>query len=187
MELDKAIQERHSVRKYKDETPDWRDILECIDSMRFAPMAGGIFPLRIILIDKPELIQKLTEAAQQHFISNVDYVVVVCTDPKMVQNAYEERAERYCRQQAGAAIENFLLKIQEKGLGSCWVGAFNDEQVQRELGVPEGTFVEAMLPVGIEQKKYIQIRGKRKTKPNIDNALFFNEYGNKKMKSPTKP
>lgn len=187
MKLDKIIKNRHSVRKFKNKKADWRDVIECVDSMRFAPMAGGIFSLRIIIVEKKELIEKIAQSAQQEFISNASYVVVICTDKKMSENAYEERAERYCRQQAGAAIENFLLKIEDKNLASCWVGAFDDNSLKRELSIPENIFVEAVLPVGIEHEKYYRIRGKRKTKANMDSILFFNKYGNKKMRAPVKP
>ena len=124
MELDKAIKSRKSVRKFKEKKPDWRDIIECIDATRYAPMAGNNFPLKFILVKDSEKIQKLSEAAQQPFISKAPYVVVVCTNPLRIQNAYPEFAEKFCKQQAGAAIQNFLLKIQEKGLSTCWVGYF---------------------------------------------------------------
>jgi len=42
MELDKAIKSRRSIRRYSAQKPDWRDIIECIDSMRYAPKAGNI-------------------------------------------------------------------------------------------------------------------------------------------------
>ena len=51
MELNKAIKKRRSVRKFKDKKPNWRDILECIDSVRYAPMAGNNFTLKFILVD----------------------------------------------------------------------------------------------------------------------------------------
>ncbi|MFH1151733.1 MAG: nitroreductase family protein, partial [Nanoarchaeota archaeon] len=103
MQLDKAIQNRHSTRKFKDKKPDWRDIIECVDAMRHAPMAGNNFSLKFILVDDEKTIQKLADAAQQDFIKQAKYVVVVCTDSSRTINAYEKRGEIYCRQQAGAA------------------------------------------------------------------------------------
>ena len=46
MDLDKTIKARRSVRKFKSSKPNWRDILECIDAMRYAPMAGNNFSLK---------------------------------------------------------------------------------------------------------------------------------------------
>lgn len=180
MQLDKATQSRKSVRKFKDKKPNWRNIIECIDTARYAPMAGEIYSLKFILVDDREKIQKIAEAAQQDFIATAPYVVVVCTNSSRTINSYGERGEKYCKQQAGAAIQNFLLKIEEKGLSSCWVGDFVDDQIKSVLKIPEGIDVEAVLPVGYEFEKKRTTRAKI----DLDNILYFNEYKNKKMKKP---
>jgi nitroreductase len=79
--LDKIIHARRSIRKFKSTKPDWREIIECIDSMRYAPMAGNNFSLKFILVDDEKKINELAKASQQEFVSNVKYVVVVCTTP----------------------------------------------------------------------------------------------------------
>lgn len=183
MELDKAIKNRISVRKFKEKKPDWREILDCIDSMRYVPMAGDNFTLKFILVDDKEKIEKLATAAQQDFISETKYVLVVCSDPSRTVNAYKERGEIYCKQQAGAAIQTFLLKITEAGLATCWIGHFIDEQVKRVLKIPEKINVEAMFPIGYEFRKPVT----RKIKADLDTALYFNIYKNKKMKEIRKP
>lgn len=177
MELNTAIQKRHSVRKFKTKKPDWRDIIECIDSARYAPMAGGIYSLKFILVDDKETIQKLADSAQQQFISKAKFVVVVCTNPSRTINSYDERGKMYCRQQAGAAIENFLLKIEEKQLATCWVGAFVEQLVKKALKIPDNINVEAMFPIGYEFEK----PRTKKIKIDLDNILYFNQYKNKKM------
>ena len=183
MELDKSIKDRRSVRKFKSKKPNWRDILDCIDSMRYTPMAGGNFTLKFILVDDKEKIEELAKAAQQDFISQTQYVLVICSNPSRTVNAYEKRGEIYCKQQAGAAIQTFLLKITEAGLSTCWIGHFIDEQVKRTLRIPEKINVEAMFPIGYEFKKPVT----RKIKSDLDNALYFNEYKKKQMKKVRKP
>ena len=181
MELNKAIQFRKSVRKFNSKKPDWRDIIECLDAARYAPMAGGNYTLKFILIDDKKTIQKLADAAQQSFISQAQYVIVACTNSSRTINAYEEKGEKYCRQQAGAAIQNFLLKIQEKELATCWIGQFVDDLVKRAISAPENIDVEALFPIGYEYKKE-----KPKRKIDMDRILYFQKYGNKKMKNPKK-
>ncbi|MHA1801483.1 MAG: nitroreductase family protein, partial [Candidatus Heimdallarchaeaceae archaeon] len=34
------------------------------------------------------------------------------------------------------------------GLGSCWIGAFNDERVSRLLELPEHVIPMAIIPIG---------------------------------------
>ena len=181
MDLDKAIQNRHSVRKFKDKKPDWRDIIECVDAARYAPTAGDNYTLKFILVDDKEKIQKLADASQQNFISQAQYIVVVCSDTSRTTNAFE-KGEIFCRQQAGAAIQNFLLKIQEKGLATCWIGHFIERLVKEELKIPADIQVEALFPIGYEFEK----PRTRRAKIDIDRILYFNKYKNKKMKNPKK-
>jgi nitroreductase len=76
MVLDKIIESRRSIRKFKSTKPDWRTIIECIDSMRFAPMAGNNFSLKIILVDEKDKIKYCRSCRQILLKSN--YLVVVC-------------------------------------------------------------------------------------------------------------
>jgi nitroreductase len=174
--LDKIIHARRSTRKFNSKKPNWRTIIECIDSMRYAPMAGNNFSLKFILVDDPAKIDRISKASQQDFVGEAKYVVVVCTTPIRTEISYEERGKNYLKQQAGAAIENFLLKITEEKLAACWVGHFIDEDIKSILGIPKDIQVEALIPVGYpfkkpEQKRIIE----------LDNVLYFNKYGNKKM------
>jgi nitroreductase len=178
MELGRAIKNRHSVKKFKDKKPDWRDIIECIDAARYAPMAGSNYSLKFILVSDKNLIEQLADAAQQPFIAKAHYVVVACSNPSRTVNAYGARGEIYVRQQAGAAMQNFLLKLEESGLSASWIGHFVEEQVKKTLGIPEHVHVEAFFPIGYEfEKKYT-----RKEKIDLDNILYFDEWENTNMK-----
>jgi nitroreductase len=183
MELDKAIKSCKDVKKFSDKKPDWRDIIEAIDKARYASMAGNNYSLKFILIDDEKKIQRIAQCCQQQFISQAHYVVIVCSDPTRTTNLYKEKGKTYCTQQAGAGIQNFLLKLEEIGLSTYWVRHFTEEQIKRELKIPDNIIVEAVFPIGYETKaKGI---GKKDTlKIDIDRILYFNEYGNKKMKNP---
>jgi nitroreductase len=179
--LDKIIHARRSIQKFKSDKPDWREIIECIDSMRYAPMAGNNFSLKLILVDDEKKIAELTKASQQKFINEAKYVLVVCTTPGRTEISYGERGKTYLKQQAGAAIQNFLLKITEYKLATCWIGHFVDEQVKDILDIPKDMNVEALFPIGYPMKK-----PESKRIIDLDNVLYFNKYGNKKMNNPPK-
>ncbi|MCK9595694.1 nitroreductase family protein [Candidatus Pacearchaeota archaeon] len=184
MELDKAIQNRHCVRKFNPKKkPDWRDIIEAIDSARYAPMAGGNYTLKFIVVSDEDKINKIAEACQQQFIAQVKYIVVVCSNPSRPSNLYgKESAKIWTRQQAGAAMQNFFLKIIESGLSTCWVGYFVEEQIKRELKIPDNIDIEAIFPIGYEKEK----ARTRKAKIDLDRILYFDSYGNVKMDKPEK-
>ena len=180
MSLNKIIKSQKSVKNFSSEKPDWRAIIEAIDSARYAPMAGGNYTPKFILVDDTEKIQKLAVATQEDFVATAHYVVVVCSNPSRVINLYGKRGEIYSHQQAGAAIQNFLLKIEYLNLSTHWIRHFVDSQVRKILNIPLNINVEAILPVGYEYKKSRTI----KSKIDLDQILYFNKYKNKKMKKP---
>ena len=134
------------------------------------------------MVDDEDKIQKIAEACQQQYISQAKFVVVACSNPSRTVNEYGKQGAVYCRQQAGAAIQNFLLKIEESGLATCWVGYFVEEQIKRLLKIPAEWNVEALFPIGYEYDK----KRTRKAKIDMDRILYFNYYDNKKMKNPVK-
>jgi len=178
MDLDKAIKERHSVRSFKKTKKiAYQQVIEAIVAASKAPLAGSIAAIYYVLVQDKEKIKALAVAAQQDFVEDVDYVVVICADRKDLERNYYDRGKMYAHQEAGAAIENMLLKLTELGLATCWVGAFSEETVKRVLTIPDSIDVEALLPIGLELGKTTQ-----KRKPELDNNLFFDKWKNKFMK-----
>lgn len=177
MKFDAIINERRSVRKFHPKKPNWREIIEAIDAGNKGPLAGNIGSVKFILVDDAEKIQKVAEACQQSFVGQVNYLILVCSDPRDVTRFYPEKGEVYMHQQAGAAIENILLKIVDLGLSTCWVGLFNENFVKQALKIPGPVYVEAILPVG-----YSMDKTPRKRKPLLDNSLYFNNWGSRLMK-----
>lgn len=178
MDIDKAIESRISVKHFSSKKPDWRDIIEAIDAARYAPMAGNNHTVRFILVDKPESIEEITKACQQDFIGKAQYIVVVASLTSRLTNAYGKQGEVYSRQQAGAAIENFLLKLHSLELSTCWIGYFAENQIKRTLKVPDDVNIEAVFPIGYDFEK----RRTKRLKTELDRILHFNKYGQKKMK-----
>ena len=178
MDLNKAIKSRCSIRGFKEKKPNWKEIIECIDATRYAPTAGNNCTLKVILIDNKEKIEKISQACQQDFISQANYVVVFYSNKLRLTNAFGKDGEKYNKQQIGAAIENFLLKIQEKGLATCWIGYFIENQIKRELKIPTKFEIEALFPIGYEKTK----SRTRRVKTDLKNILYFNKHGEKRMK-----
>jgi len=173
MEFDKVLNNRHSARKFKEtKKPDYRKVMEAINAASKIPLAGNLPCLKYILVSDKKLISELAEACQQDFISKVHYIVVVCTDRKFLEKSYYERAEIYAKHEAGAAIENFLLKITDMELASCWIGAFSNETVKRILKIPDNIQVEALLPVGYEIEKT-----EKKSKLTLESTMYYDGWG----------
>jgi len=177
MQLDDVIQKRKSVRKYLSKKPDWRDIIEAIDSARYAPMAGNIFTLNTILVSDEKLIDQIKDYCGQDFVGEAKYLVVFVSDKRLVEKSFGDDAKKYLRHQAGASMENFLLKLTELKLSTCWVGLFEEEHIKRLLKIPDAFQVEAIFPIGYDGENKPQ-----KKKSTLEAMIHFNTFGNKKMK-----
>ena len=76
-------------------------------------------------------------------------VIVVCADEKRSSMGYGIRGKLlYCLQDTAAATQNILLTAHSLGLGSCWVGAFDEESAREALNTPEGVRPVVILPIG---------------------------------------
>lgn len=182
MKLRNVIEGRADVKKFDLKKPDWRAVVRAIDFARFSTSAGSHFSVRFILIQDEKVIESLSEASQQSFVGKAKCCVVVVSDPSGLIRSYGERAGKYCELQAGAAIQNFLLGLEEEGLVTSWVWYYEDSQVRSILDIPEGASVQGIFPVG----KTSKLSKKEKRAVKLDNILFFGKYGEKKMVGLTK-
>ncbi|MDP4039354.1 MAG: nitroreductase family protein [Candidatus Pacearchaeota archaeon] len=172
MKLQDAIEKRRSIRKFSDKKVSWDMVLEAIDAANQAPFAGNINNLQFIIVSDQENKNQLAKSSQQTWIADAPYIVVVCAETKKLENHYDKLGIKYSKQQAGAAIENFLLKITDMKLASCWIGAFSEEQIKSTLKIPEKYDVEAILPIGKEKGKI-----KAPRKHNLETSIHWDKWG----------
>ncbi len=163
---------RRSVKKFALKSVSFQDVAEICLAGTYAPMAGNIFTLKFIIVSDKEKIKLLANASQQPFIAQAPYVIVVYSKTAQVVRSYGKRGEVYVRQQAGAAIENMLLRAVDLELSSCWIGWFDENIVKRILFLPDWAQVEALLPIGYGQEKPIP-----KKKMDLKLITKFDHYG----------
>jgi nitroreductase len=150
MNLLEAIKGRRSMRAFKNRPVSNEDIDILIEAAQCAPSAGNIRPWEFVIVRKPEIKRRLAEAAlQQSFIEEAPVVLVVCANASRSSQVYGMRGETmYCIQDTAAATQNILLTAYSLGLGTCWVGAFKEEEIREILNVPQGIRPVAIVPVG---------------------------------------
>jgi hypothetical protein len=141
LDLFEAIRTRRSVRRYLRDPIPQETLEELLSAAISAPSAGNAQPWRFIVVRDQGLKGKLVEAAYgQEFLAEAPVVVVVCADLERARRAYKERGEKlYCLQDTAAAVENLLLAATAKGLGTCWVGAFDEGKVSESPWASQGT------------------------------------------------
>lgn len=150
MDVFEAIKTRRSVRNFTDQPVSEKEVNKLLDAAVQAPSAGNLQPWEFIVVRKPEVKHGLSQAAlDQKFIEQAPVVIVVCADPAKSAPRYGSRGiDLYCLQDTAAAAQNILLAAQALGLGTCWVGAFNEERAREVLKIPKPVRPVAIIPVG---------------------------------------
>lgn len=179
MEFEKVIRKRASIRSYSDQKVTINEVINAIEAANLAPSPGNLQLLRYIIIENKETKEKIAEACQQDFVAEARFLVLVCSDSKKADIMYDKRAKKYVKHHAGAAIENFLLKITDLGLCSCWIGAFSESMIRSILEIPDEIEIEAVLPIAHQLKSDDT---SQKQKYSLDGKIFFEKWKNKFQK-----
>jgi nitroreductase len=146
-----TVRHRHSIRKYQPDMPVEEHRLHAVlEAACAAPSAGDLQAYRIVVVRDPELRQALSKAAEaQVFVAEAPVCLVFCTDPQRSAAHYGDRgASLYALQDATIAAAYAQLGSVAAGLGSTWVGRFDDTRVSELLTLEPGIQPVAMLSLG---------------------------------------
>ncbi|MBQ4283919.1 MAG: nitroreductase family protein [Lachnospira sp.] len=138
--------DRYSVRSFKD-TPIEEDKMKAIlEAAKVAPTACNNQPQKIYVVRSEENRAKLAGVCRCTFDAPV--ILVVCYDK--TRDWKNKRMPGYSSGETDAAIvcTHMMLEAWELGIGSCWVGMFNSDEVVETLGLPDNVCVSALLPMG---------------------------------------
>lgn len=154
MNLDEAIKNRRSIRKYKEENfpeSDLDHIMECAMS---APSAGNLQSRRFYIVKDKKVRKVIAKGAyNQNFIIEAPVAIVVCADHR-IQSRYSSRGIKlYSIMDCSASIQNMLLTAYSLGLGSCWISAFDEESVRDTLDIPIHLRPVAIVTLGYADEK----------------------------------
>ena len=152
------ILKRYSCRSFKPDPLKEGDLERLMEAIRWAPSAGNCQPWFFYVVTNSEVKEGLCRAAHdQSFILNAPVVFVVCANAQEAAFAYGERGRTlYCFQDTAAATENLLLAATALGYGSCWLGAFEEEEASEVLNIPQTLRPVAIVPVGFAKSKGMQ-------------------------------
>ena len=151
MEVSVALRERRSVRSFEKRDVEEEKLTMVLEAGRLSPSAVNRQEWRFIVVRDREKRRKLAEAAcSQSFVGQAPVVIVAC--------ATETRAIMTCGQptytvDVSIAFAYMILQACELGLGTCWIGAFKEEEVKKILSIPEHVRVVAMSPLGYPTHK----------------------------------
>ena len=146
MDILDLIKERRSVRSYKSDPIPQKSLDKILEAARFAPSARNSQPWKFILVSDFEKKKELAKAANnQMFISEAPLIIVgVALDPEhlMPCDVYSYPVD------LAIAMDHITLAACEQGLGTCWIGAFSQQEAKNILNISDDNKIVAMMPVG---------------------------------------
>jgi len=176
MDIFEAIKGRRSIRSYGDEPIPDEDIRRILEAAIMAPSAGNLQPWEFVVVRDPDIKKRLARAALgQTFIAEAPVVIVVGANVDRTSWRYGKRGENlYCIQDTAAAIMNLMLAAYALGYGTCWVGAFHDDEVSRIVGFPRSVRPVAIIPVGRPRES-----PRAPSRLPLEEVVHLERYGNR--------
>jgi len=169
--LMEIIKKRRSVRSYEAKPIDDEIIKEIIDAARLAPSAKNLQEWKFIVVRDEKTKEKLVEAAKgQRFVKEASVVIAgVATYTNYVMT----NGIPACHVDLAIAMEHIALAAAEKGIGSCWIGAFYQDKVKEILGVPDNCLVIALMTLGYPRE---ELKAEEKSRKSLDEIICWEKY-----------
>ena len=162
MDFFEVINARRSIRKYRSEPVSNEKLEMILEATRLAPSAGNRQPWRFVLVQSANRKKALAKAANdQLFLGDAAVIVVGVGDPEVSARWYEKDTM--------IALEHMVLAATALGYGTCWIGAFDEDEIKNLLKIPARMRVVALLSIGVAAEKPA-------SRPRKEvSEIFFNE------------
>jgi nitroreductase len=173
MDLFQAVRDRRSIRKYKD-TPVPRELIEqALEAARLAPSWKNLQCWRFLVLTDPDRRARVLESFPddnpgKKAIATAPVVIVACADPREsdVENGIE-----YFIADTAIAFEHLCLAAHALGLGTCWMGWYDERRIKVSLGIPKEIRVVGITPLGFPDQE-----PKPRPRKELSEISFFNEW-----------
>jgi len=165
------IEKRKSIRSYKPQDVEEEKLNYILQAFRKAPSAKNLQPWKLIIVKDKKKISDLSIACNnQTFLSEAPILIVVCAKEDEAYGVMGGYMNSYPIDIA-LALEHLILAATEKGLGTCWIGAFKEKLVKDLLDVPANVRVVAITPVG-----YPAVEGRTRGRKPISKIVCYDKY-----------
>ena len=147
MEVQEALLNRRSIRKYNDQKINKEDIDKILKAAMYAPSAMNLQAWQFIVIDdKDILIETIKSIPYAEMLRQSAATILVCGDSLIEKN------ESWLLQNCSAAIQNILLSSYGLGIGSCWIAIHGMDDVYQNIkaqfALPENIVPVSLISLG---------------------------------------
>ena len=167
------VKKRRSVRQFRSKPVPRQLIDSCLEAARWAPSACNSQPWSFIVIDDGEIRNEIVHKAlsgiykMNAFVKEAPILIVVLTERSkyIARLGGQLRKVQYSLIDIGIACEHLILRAVELGLGTCWLGWFNEKAIKKILGLRKSQRVDVMIGVGYPKP---ETRKKEKRRKSLD-------------------
>ncbi len=169
MDVFAVINQRRSVRAYKPAEIEEEKLRKVLEAARLSPSASNRQDWKFIVVRDRETKKRLARAAfGQSFIGEAPAVIVACgTEPKAIMACGQPTSTV----DVSIACAFMILEACDLGLGTCWIGAFNEGEVRKILKIPELVRVVAVIPLGYPDEGPSQ-----RERKDLDQVICFEKF-----------
>lgn len=149
MLFDEVLKASRSVRQYKSDPLPPQVIHEILDRVvDYAPSACNLQPWKFLVIPQGTLKEQIVPLCKRNvFMQDAPYLIVALAD------------EAHCYKTIGSymrsdvidltiAMTYLMLTAADRGLGTCWIGSFEADKLEKLLGVAYPWRILALTPLG---------------------------------------
>lgn len=171
MTVEDAVKKRCSVRSYSGKPVEEEKIKELLEAARLAPSAGNRQEWRFVVVTDEHSRKELASAAAgQMFVGEAPCVIACCADTDFHKMTCGQLTYPI---DVSIAIDHITLRAVELGLGTCWIGAFYEEEVKKILNIPEKIRVVELLTLGYPES----VAQRPKKRLALEQVVFYEKWG----------
>lgn len=171
---------RQSDRNFIDLPIEKEQIERCLEAARLAPSASNSQPWTFVVVDQPDLKEKVARETYSSLVSFNKFVhqagaiiiIVMEKPPLITQIGGKIKNKEFSLIDIGIAAEHFCLQATEEGLGTCMLGWFNEEPIKSALKIPKKKTIGLLIAIGHAANQ----KTREKKRKEMTEFCSFNKY-----------
>jgi nitroreductase len=175
MDVLQAISGRRSIRKYTARPVEPEKVRQVLNAARLAPSWKNMQCWRFLVLDtqarKEALLCAFTDDNPgKKALIQAPVVIVVCADPTRSEVSH---GMEYYIADAAIAFQNLCLAAYDIGLGTCWLGMYDEAAIKELLAIPAGIRVVGVTPLGFPDQE-----PSARPRLELTQVAYYNDWGN---------
>lgn len=165
MSIVDLILKRRSVRRYAKKRVAEEVLSKVLEAGRQAPSADNVQPWHFIVLKDSSIREKMSRGRYNSFVKDSAFTIVGC--------GYVGDADgrRWSTIDTTIALQNMVIAAWVQGVGSCWIGDFQEEEAKKLLGIPEDWKIVALVSFG-----YPTDQPRERQKKPLEEIIGYNKF-----------